>query len=72
MLMVTERVVERLVAMDEAIDVVEDAFARLYRGEAEVFPVVAGRLGRLQGRHLLAREQAAELGRPRLNHLSSG
>ena len=26
-----------------AIDVVEEAFARLYRGEAEVFPVVAGR-----------------------------
>jgi alanine dehydrogenase len=43
MLIVTERVAERLVTMDEAIDVVEDAFARLYRGEAEVFPVVAGR-----------------------------
>lgn len=43
MLMVTEKVARQLITMAEAIDVIEDAFARLHKGEAEVFPVVAGR-----------------------------
>ena len=43
MLMVKERVAERLIAMREAIDAVEGAFLRLHQAKAEVFPVVSGR-----------------------------